>query len=354
MLKNLELEFRENKAEMCWYFPNGSQIWFQELDKSKDQDWDKIKGIEATAFGIDEANEVSEEAFNILMGRIWRCNPNGEHSFSILTCNPANNWVKHRFYTPSVENQLQEKFYFLQALAHDNPFLPAEYLETLELLPEAEYERFVNGNWDFADDPNQLVKYEWIKNNLWTPVGEVESMGIDVAREGDDRTVFAYSAVEGLLNYETFKHQDTMTSSQIAIERMKEKGIGAKNTGVDVVGVGGGVVDAMRSDGYRVRDFNSGSSPTKQAGHLMFKNLRAEVFWDLREALQSGEYKLPNDKKLIQELLSIHYQVTDKVIQMESKANMKKRMGHSPDIVDAVVIAKYCLKDKPRLVIGAF
>jgi hypothetical protein len=89
-------------------------------------------------------------------------------------------------------------------------------------------------------------------------------------------------------------------------------------------------------------------------GHLLFKNLRAETYWDLREALQKGEYKLPDNKELIQELLSIHYKVTDKIIQIESKAEMKKRMGHSPDLADAVVISKYCSKGKPEILVGMF
>lgn len=347
-------QYQDNRSEMMWTFANGSQLWFQELDGSKDNDWNKIKGIEPTWIGIDEANEVEEGAFNILMGRMWRCNPNNEPSFMILTCNPSQNWVKDRFYTPWINNELKEPFYFLQALTNDNPFLPTEYIQTLELLPEAEYQRYVKGNWDFADDPNQLIKYEWIKSNIWIPEGEPTALGVDVAREGDDRTVFAYSNKDGLHNLEIFKHQDTMTTAQLAMERMKEKRIGYKNVGVDVVGVGGGVVDAMREQGYFIIDFNSGAAPSKMVGHLHLKNLRAESYWDLREALQKGEWKLSDNRELIQELLAIRYKVTDKIIQIESKAEMKKRIGHSPDLADAVVISKYCNKGKPEILVGVF
>ena len=50
--------YTENRSEMMWTFANGSQLWFQELDGSKDNDWNKIKGIEPTWIGIDEANEI--------------------------------------------------------------------------------------------------------------------------------------------------------------------------------------------------------------------------------------------------------------------------------------------------------
>jgi len=90
------------------------------------------------------------------------------------------------------------------------------------------------------------------------------------------------------------------------------------------------------------------------AGHLLFKNLRAESYWDLREALQKGEWKLSDNRELIQELLAIRYKVTDKIIQIESKAEMKKRIGHSPDLADAVVISKYCNRGKPEILVGVF
>lgn len=347
------VSFSENRADNVWTFPNGSQIWFQELDESKDNDWNKIKGIEATAIGIDEVNEVQESAFNVLMGRIWRCNPNKEHSFIMATCNPTQNWVKSRFYEPYTTNTLQDKFYFLQALATDNPFLPEEYIETLRLLPEAEYERYVLGNWNFADDPNQLIKYEWIKENIWDNQ-EVDSMGIDVAREGNDRTVFYFGNSKGAVSKKEYRTQSTVETSIKAIEAMKEYEIGADRTAVDVVGVGGGVVDYMRAEGYNIKAFNSGESPDVLVGHLQYRNKRAQVYWELREDLQRGEYKLPDDKELHQELLSIRYTIKDRVIQIESKSELKKRMGRSPDLADALVIQKYISNHTSDILIGIF
>ena len=356
--EELHIPYEENRADMFWKITgrNGktSIIWFSELDESKDTDFNKVKSFELTDIGVDEANEISEEGFNILTLRKGRVNPFNMHCFIYLSCNPDKNWVKSRIYDRWRDKSLPENYYFLPSLATDNTYLTEEYLRSFQDLPEAEKQRYLYGNWDFADDPNQLIKYEWIKGNIWTPEGEPDTLGVDVAREGDDRTVFAYSSKGGLHDLEVFKHQDTMTTAQLALERMKEKRIGFRNTGVDVVGVGGGVVDAMREQGYYITDFNSGKSPTKMMGHLLFKNLRAESYWDLREALQKGEYKLPDNKDLIQELLSIHYKVNDKVIQIESKTEMKKRMGHSPDLADAVVISKYCSKGKPEILVGTF
>jgi phage terminase large subunit len=342
------VKYKENKNEMFWEVQGRdgiSQIWFSELDESKDTDFNKIKSFELTACAIDEANEVNESGFNVLMTRVGRCNANGEHAFIYCSCNPAQNWVKSRFYDKWSSDTLQEPYYFLQALPSDNQFLSDDYIKALEDLPEAEYDRYVKGDWSYSDDPNQLIRFEWIKENLWIPEGEATHMGIDVAREGNDRTIFAYLNEKGLLNYETFNKQDTVETSIKAVERMKEKRIGFEDVAVDVVGVGGGVVDYCRAEGYRVKAFNSGEAPDTRQGHLMFRNRRAEMFWDLREKLQNNNISLPDDAELIKELLAIRYNITDKVIQIEKKSEIKKRVGVSPDIADALVIGMYAQRN---------
>jgi hypothetical protein len=166
-------------------------------------------------------------------------------------------------------------------------------------------------------------------------------MGIDVARYGNDRTIFTYRSGDTYTGREDFVHQDTITTASLAINRMDEQGIGAEHTLIDVIGVGGGVVDHMVSKGYDVVAFNSAESPEKDAGHLLFRNKRAEAYWGLRLGLQNGTIKLVEDKELIKELLNIRYFVKDKTIQIESKEQLKKRLGYSPDIADSLSLCFY-------------
>ena len=335
------IAYKENQQEMFWDI-GSSRIYFVEADESKDRDFDKFKGLELTAAMIDEANEVSERAFNILMARVGRENPNGLLAFILLTCNPSDNWVKSRFYEPWTGDKLKEPYFFIQALAKDNPFLEPDYIKALEDLPEAEYQRYVLGNWAYGDDPNQLIKYEWIKSAVGEMAEVVPNrLGIDVAREGNDRTVFCFGTENAYLSKEVFRQQDTITTAQLAIERIKEKSIGASAVIVDVVGVGGGVVDYMKNNGFNVYDFNSGSSPDTELGHLQFKNKRAQAYWNMREGLEQGRLKLVDDGELFKELVNIKYFVKDKTIQIESKQELKRRLGYSPDIADALSLMFY-------------
>jgi len=90
------------------------------------------------------------------------------------------------------------------------------------------------------------------------------------------------------------------------------------------------------------------TSARDKTGQLGFVNRRAEWFWTLREALdpKNGEdLALPPDRELLADLCSARYKVTVRGIQIESKEDIMKRIGRSPDkgdsLCDAVLAGKY-------------
>lgn len=354
--EHLHITYEEKGGGTHWLVPGiggVSTIWFSEIDQSKDPDFNKVKSFEVTSIGIDEANEIAEKAFNILTVRKGRVNPYNQHCFVYLSCNPDKNWVKTRLYDKWRDGVMPENYYFLPSLATDNIHLSKEYIKSLEELPEADKERYLYGNWDFSDDPNQLIPYEWIKRNLNEEgTRPPEYIGMDVAREGDDRTVIALGTKSRCSKIEVYEKLSTIEGGQTLVNRIKELQIPGEQVAIDVVGVGGGVVDYARSQGYRVKAFNSGEAPTGTAGALIFKNRRAEAFWRLREAFEKDEYTIPSDQELIRELTNIRYTTTDKVIQIEAKADQKKRLGASPDLADAVAMLKWSSNQAGTLTMG--
>jgi hypothetical protein len=104
------VDYTINRSDMVWEFVNGSQMYFMELDETKDPDFNKVKGLELTAAGIDEANEILYEAFLIVSSRVGLENRNGELAFVFMTCNPDKNWVDDKFYTPWEKDQLQAPY----------------------------------------------------------------------------------------------------------------------------------------------------------------------------------------------------------------------------------------------------
>lgn len=111
---------------------------------------------------------------------------------------------------------------------------------------------------------------------------------------------------------------------------------------VDSVGLGAGVVDSLRAQGYPVTEVISGAKAVEQRGDTFrFKNLRSQMWWLTREALRTGKVCLDvDDPRLREDLTAPRYAISgDKVITVESKDQIKKRIGRSTDAADAVVYA---------------
>lgn len=142
---------------------NGSAILFVNENIEGDPDLDAWKGLEVNGFVLEEANELTRKAYYKALERAgsWVV-PNGEQPdpYIFLTCNPSLGWIKEVFYDPWKGGTLDKPFYFQPATVADNPHIPAQYRDSLKSLPEAEYRRFVLGDWDsLAETPGAL----------WTP-----------------------------------------------------------------------------------------------------------------------------------------------------------------------------------------
>lgn len=108
---------------------------------------------------------------------------------------------------------------------------------------------------------------------------------------------------------------------------------------VDAVGLGGGVADRLEQLRYHVSSFNGGR---RARDKKRFLNARAEAYWELRERLEEGTIALPRDEKLFDELVAIRWKPTSLgQIQIESKDDLRDRLGRSPDRADAVSMAFY-------------
>ena len=112
--------------------------------------------------------------------------------------------------------------------------------------------------------------------------------------------------------------------------------VGGERIVIDEVGVGGGIVDRLKEQDYRVHGYNGGRSPKRPT----FANLRAESHWHLRTLLEQGHIALPHNEELLDELVAIRWRATSNgKIQIEPKEDLKNRLGRSPDRADAVVLA---------------
>ena len=114
-----------------------------------------------------------------------------------------------------------------------------------------------------------------------------------------------------------------------------------------MTGLGAGVFDRLSEQGYNVTPINFSAKPMapeawgedgRPAGG--FANRRAELWGNMKRALESdAPFQLPDDNALQSDLLSCGYKFDSSGrLQLESKADMKKRGVVSPDMADALAL----------------
>ncbi len=171
-------------------------------------------------------------------------------------------------------------------------------------------------------------------------------IGCDVARFGDDLSVVcAVCGCGALLGMEERQSQDTMATAGLVLAEAKRLGFSAgvaHKIAIDDTGVGGGVTDRLRELGWRTRAENFGSKPRDET---KFANRRAELWWQLRDWIRQtaalGSFDDPRRAdRLVDDLTSPKYSHrSDSRVLLEPKADIKKRIGRSPDYGDAFALA---------------
>lgn len=244
---------------------------------------------------------------------------------------------------------------FIPAKLADNPFLVGTgYEATLDSLPEPIRSAARDGNFMAlrTDAANQVIPTQWVREAMarWRPEppshAPMSSLGVDVAQGGGDRTALAPRYDAWFAPVETTPGEQTPTGPDVAGLVISRR----RNACAVVVDMGGGyggsVRDHLRSNGVEVTRYNGASATSRrtQDGGLEFVNVRAAALWKLREALDPGQPQgsplaLPDDPELLQELTAATFEVTPRGIKVESKADIAKRIGRSPDKSDAVVMS---------------
>ena len=186
-------------------------------------------------------------------------------------------------------------------------------------------------------------------------------IGCDVARFGDDLTVvFAFCNCGTVLELELRQGQDLMATVGLVLDVSKCCGLvktNAKQIAIDDTGMGGGVSDRLRELGWRVRMVNFGAAPANELAAERYVNVRTELWCRTKDWLKgikepgrsepaatlSGLTPTYADR-LRDELICVRYKhASDSRKILEPKADVKKRLGRSPDISDAFCLALYVL-----------
>jgi phage terminase large subunit len=318
-----------------WY--NGSQIILMDLaDMPSDPDFGRFGSLEITDYFVDEASEVSEKCVNILNSRV-RYKLINDNPKGLLTCNPHKGWLYREFFDAQRNGSIRKDRRFIQALPTDNPHISPVYIESLQMLPDIDRKRLLEGDWDYDETKDRLYEYDDLLRCFRpsTTLGD-KFITADIARMGDDRTVII---VWNNLHAEKFvvlKHKPINEVVDTINELIKNHSVRLSNVLVDEDGIGGGAKDYLHCKG-----FLNGSKAVRDN----YMNLKCDCYFKLGELISSNAITFESTYKdtIVKELEMIRREKIDSdgKLRVTNKEDLKKRHGISPDFADAIMMRAF-------------
>jgi len=379
-----------NKAHMIWTLEDGRTIEFGAVQHFGDER--KYQGRPHDLKAFDELAHFSELQFRTLIGWLRSADPS-QHCRVIATGNPPTDsegewiiryfapWLDKTHTHPAKPGELRwfttidgkdrecdsgEKFEhkgelitpksrtFIPARVEDNSYyMESGYKATLQALPEPLRAKLLYGDFSAGkeDNPFQIIPTEWLelsvkRHESGMPLGTpLLAIGVDVARGGGDHTVITLRYGHWFAHQRAYPGHMTPDGETVAQLVLSARGASQCKVNVDVIGVGASVYDCLRRHiGNKAVALNASQASDAQdkTGQMNFVNRRAEWWWSLREALDpaTGDaLALPPDRELLSDLASVRYRYKPRGIQVESKDDIIRRIGRSPDKGDSLVYA---------------
>lgn len=374
--QDIDYTLRQGSMELSINFANKSQIIFVPMDKSKDREWRRIRGINATACGVDEVDSVDEEGYDTLYSRAGRRNINGAPAVTISTCNPNDAWVKRKIYDPWRNMQrppeardpnigeLEPTKIVIEFEMQDSFLYHSGYYKRFMTRAKAWVERFLFNNWDYLDDDKSLFKMRALDSIM---VNRIERgtrfLGVDPAAEGTDRRVISLWQGDTLVDIWVYTKEDLERLAEpheahnppygdiLARETIRiaeEESVGSDHIGGDVVGNGRAWYEAMLRYGWEVREFKAGAKPMElfdDDGEPVgqdYDMLRSQMMHLLAMAAERAKVHIYTGCNHVstakKELLLHRADQSAKILKVETKQLLKHRLGESPDIADSIMV----------------
>lgn len=285
---------------------------------------------------IEEAQSISEASLKLLIPTIRKAG-----SQLIYTFNRMNELDP--VYVRYVVNQDKRERTYVAKVNYDvldrAGLFPAELREEMEADKATSFDLYAHV-WlgePVAQSDSAILSRSAVLAAMERTVpddGAIE-VGVDVARMGDDRTVFKKRKGHREIETRSYtKLRTTEVCDKLELFVDYDKDVLIK---VDDTGVGGGVTDEMIARGYRVLPINFGAKPRDDD---KYPNLISEAWFYLASIID--QISLEMDTDLLMELTTRQWKMDSKGRRaVEGKSDYKKRGFRSPDIADALIMCFY-------------
>jgi phage terminase large subunit len=306
-------------------------------------------------FVVDEASGVADNIMEAIFGTL-----SGEENKLLMCGNPTR--TSGFFYDSHHKDRADYKTH--KVSSWDSPRASKENIERLirKYGKDSDVVRVrVYGEFP-KSEPDVFIPLEMAEmatENEVEPRGDTVTLGVDVARYGDDETVIASRMGGKVFDLKTYNKQGTTETTGRIIETAREfysdYRVHTVKVNIDDDGVGGGVTDELNEF---IREsilpfsiiVNPVGNGRKAHDEDHYENRGTEMWAAIRDNLKenltafvNGEkatVQLPADDRLISQLTTRKYKMTKKGrIALERKEDMKKRGLDSPDRADAVSLA---------------
>ena len=309
---------------------NGTRFIFKGL---RNQDVQKIKSLEGVDIvWIEEAQVITKKSWEILAPTIRK---DGSEIWISMNREEENDPLWVEVAANPDERTLLQKVNF-----YDNPFCPGELKkQAFDCMQKskADYLHIWEGE-PLSQGAHKLIDSVKAREAMRPKIKETTSplvIGLDVARFGDDATVFCFRRGRKCLKFDVYRNLDNVEVANVATNMIET--YHPTKVFIDVGGVGGGVYDILKDRGFKevVRGVNFGE---KAINDERYANKRAEMWDKIREWLDD-DVELPKDEDLFDELTGVNkkYDFRGRLL-LEEKEEVKKRIGRSTDKSDALAL----------------
>lgn len=313
---------------------NGSKFIFKGIMEHNAQNIKSLEGVDIC--WVEEAQKISFKAWEVLDPTIRK---EGAEIWLSLNREAENDPVWKALALKPDEDVIIRKVNY-----YDNPFCPENMKKLAEKMKRERFEEYLHV-WEgepALEAFNHLIGREEVYRALEAKVS-VENfaapliVGLDVARFGDDRTVFCFRRGRQVLEFRAYEKLDVVQVAHTAAGIIAE--IRPARVCIDVGGVGAGVYDVLLSEGFgeAVYAVNFGERAENPERYV---NRRAEMWARMAEWLKSpASVSLVKVEGIVDDLTAptMSFDGLGR-LQLEAKAEIKKRLGRSPDVGDALAL----------------
>ncbi len=307
--------------------------WFSVARTARKEAPEALQGFHSSnlLFIVDEASGVPSEVFEVAEGALTK-----ENVISVMTGNPTR--LSGEFYrSHHADRHLWKTFHFS---SEDSPLVSPDYVDRIARKYGKDsdvYRVRVKGDFPLAET-NTFIPLPLVEaaRTVECEPGKRVVWAVDPARFGDDESALVKRAGSKVVEVSGIRKRDTMeVAGWVASQAKKEK---PDSIFVDVIGIGSGVFDRLKEQGFPVTAVNVAE---RASDSEFYARVRDELWGAVKDALKDG-LSLPDDEELSAQLSAPKYKFDSAGrIVIERKEDMKKRGVDSPDRADSLCLTYY-------------